>query len=493
MLKVLLAYPPHYRLKGFSQNSIPLGVCYLGAELERHGHEVRILNAEHTKEGHYHHNKPDEWSKEIEAFTEYRKRDFREHEVWKMIRNEIETFQPDVLGLTVRSSVVSSSIHFAKIAKELHNDIVTVFGGPHPTVLPEEMLSSPVVDFAVRGEGEKTLLELVEALEGKRRFSIIPGLSYKEDGQIINNHDRPLLPIDDILHPARHLMAHLEDHDQDDFGFFTSSRGCPFDCIFCGSRTIWTRKVRFRDPHDVALEMANTYEQFDTHFFTGIDDTFTVNTNHARKVCEKIIEFGLPKVPGFRWNCNTRPETLTPDVLDIMRESGCAAVGIGVESGNEGILKRMNKQYTVADVRRAAKMVKEADLFLTVQFMFGLPFETESEMRETVKLAEEIEAHSVRLSVATPLPGTPLYYEAKAMGYFSEGIDWDDVMLRNDGIIFNKIYNPKEKNRIMSQIIGEFQRIEEKTKSIKIGKIEEYESLYKNNLPQMGLNGKKEG
>ena len=121
-----------------------------------------------------------------------------------------------------------------------------------------------------------------------------------------------------------------------------------------------------------------------------------------------------------------------------MKTAGCAAVAIGIESGNDRILKKLKKSYTTHQIRAAAAMVKETGMVLAGQFIIGLPFETESDMWDTVRLAEEIEAESVKLSIATPLPNTELYDLAMQAGYFPDGLNWSDAMLHNDGILFNK-------------------------------------------------------
>jgi len=475
-MRIFLINPPWYVLQGgeSNQNSTPLGACYLAAMLESGGHDARVMNADRGDSRY-----ENEWTIDIRMFDSYRARDFRQHPVWKKIADSVASFRPDVVGITVRTPAVESSLFLCETVKRIDRGIFTVVGGPHPTALPDEMLESPYVDFVVRREGEATIVELVNALSSGSDRSSVAGLSYKRGQAIHHNPDRPFLDIDTIPHPAKHLMLDIEAHDQDDFNPILASRGCPYQCIFCASANVWSRKVRFRDPADVVQEMRETCERFDTHFFSFEDDTFTIRRDICFRLFELIVDSGLQKVPGFRWVCNTRPELLDPELLRAMRRSGCAAVAIGIESGNDRILKRLKKNYTVAHVKEAARMIKEAGLVLSTQFMIGLPFETEDDMWDTVRLAEALSPESVMLSVATPLPKTELYTLASEKGYFKNGIRWAEVTTKNDGILFNTVYSPERKARIMEAVRSAFEDIQKRTIEIKIASRKRYEDMYK--------------
>ena len=473
---ILLINPPWFILEDakLGQNSTPLGLCYLAAAIAKRNYEVAILNAERTDERYYY-----EWTKELDAFESFRSRHIQEHPVWEKLADKIKSLKPKIVGITIRTPAVESALYLCELIKNIDNEVSIIVGGPHPTALPEEMLASEHIDFVVRGEGEDTFVELIEKLRQGHDQTAVRGLSYRLDGNIVHNPDRPLMNMSDVPHPAKNLMIDLDKHDQDDFNPIMASRGCPYRCIFCASANVWSRNVRFREPIDVVNEIAQTHERFDTRFFSFDDDTFTLKKERCMEICRLIVQFGLNKIPGFRWTSNTRPELLSPDLLDCMKSAGCAAVAIGIESGNNGILKRLRKSYTTEQIRAAAAMIKQTGMVLAGQFIIGFPFETESEMWDTVKLAEDIEAESVKLSIATPFPKTELYDLAKEKGYFPDGINWSDVMLHNDGILFNKIYSEDQKNRIMEDIISEFRRIQEKTIKDKISRIEQYESLYK--------------
>lgn len=476
-MKTLLINPPWFILEeaDLGQNATPSGLCYLAGALETHGFEVKVLNAERTDENFYY-----DWTKEIDAFESFRARDIKEHPVWQKVIARVKSFAPDLVGISIRTPALESAKNLCALIKEYDSRIPIVVGGPHPTVRATDMLETGYIDYVVRGEGEVTLVDLARCLKEGGDLASVQGLSYLKDGEPVDNANRPLSSLESITPPAKHLMMDLEAHDQDDFNPIMTSRGCPYSCIFCGSANVWGRGVRYRAPRDIVNEIKDIHEKYDTRFFSFDDDTFTLNEKHVREICRLIIADGLHEIPGFRWTCNTRPEKLNYDLLVLMRKAGCAAVAIGIESGSDEILKRIKKNYTSDDVRKAAKIIKKAGMVLAGQFIIGFPFETEEDMLETVRLAEDIEAESVKVSVATPLPNTDLFDMAMDEGYFTGNVNWSDVMLHNDGILFNKIYTPADKKRIMTTIVGEFKRIQDKTIHEKVGRIKEYESQYKN-------------
>lgn len=475
-MRILLINPPWYILQNAKivQNSTPLGLCYLGAVLETHHHDVRILNADRMEEGY-----ENEWTVEMDSFRSFCKEDLWRHPVWKKILDVIQSLRPQVIGISIRTPAVASSLLLCELIKQIDREILIAVGGPHPTALPQELLASSYIDFVVRGEGEATLAELLGGIAGRVKYSSILGLSYKSNGKIQHNRDRPLLEIDTIPYPAKHLMLDLNLHDQDDFNAILASRGCPYNCIFCATSNVWTKRVRFRKSLDVVKEIEETYKRFNTRFFSFEDDTFTIRRDRCAEICDLIIKYGLQKISGFRWVCNTRPELLNSNLLQRMRDAGCAAVAIGIESGNAEVLKRLKKGYTIEQVKKAAKMIRETGMILSAQFMIGLPFETESDIWDTVRLAEELEPESVMLSVATPLPKTELFYLAKDMGYINNDITWSEVTTKNDGILFNKEYSLEKKVRIIREVTSAFKRIQNKKIDIKIGSRKRYENMYK--------------
>lgn len=194
--------------------------------------------------------------------------------------------------------------------------------------------------------------------------------------------------------------------------------------------------MRWRSPANVVAEMVETQARWGTEFFSFQDDTFTTNHKLVHALCDEIMACSWDG--HFRWVCNTRPELLDDAIVAHMKAAGCAAIAIGVESGNDDVLRSLKKGFVADDVRRAAAIMKRHDVTLSAQFMIGLPNESVEQMMDTARLMEEIDPVSVMLSVATPLPGTELHEQARAMGYIDDDPDWTTVTTKNDGMLFPK-------------------------------------------------------
>ncbi|MHB8066853.1 MAG: B12-binding domain-containing radical SAM protein [Desulfobaccales bacterium] len=489
-MKILLMDPPWYVfMKGLlRQPNAPLGSCYLAAVLEQAGFEVAVFNSDLITTGG-----DNQYSQEMQVYRDFLSEQADPgHPVWQQVERVLRDFAPDVLGLTVRTPALSSALHAAALAKQLRPDIKVVLGGPHPTVMPDDTATLSNVDAVVCGEGEQTILDLVRSWDQGRSLKGLPGVSYwdQETQTVVHGPKRPLIEdLDTLPFPAKHLIVDRHSlMEEDHYCTIMFSRGCPARCIFCSSPAIWTRRVRFRSAGNMIKEMLRTHEQYNTRFFSFQDDTFTVSKKRISELCEEIIASGLTSVPGFRWACNTRPELVSEPLLEKMYEAGCAVVAIGVESGNDDILKKMKKGYTTAQVREAARMIKASGLTLSAQFLIGMPFETEAQIWDTYRLAEELEPVSVMLSVATPLPGTELYQMSREMGYFQDGLSWEQITTKNDGVIFNRKYPRPEVERIIQKVQQAFDALQERMLPVKNETRMSYERLYKEQVaPAYGL------
>jgi len=432
-MKILLMDPPWYR---FQQNAnqpyASLGLTYCAA-MVRDRHEVVVYNPDLQPSGEL-----NQYDLEMDGYQNYLQLSKDpNHEVWQEVREVIADVGPDVLGIQARTASFASALAAARIAKTLHPGVRTVVGGPHPTLVPGD-LRHDGVDFFVHGEGELTFRELVACLEAGADVGGVAGLSWKRpDGTIVTNAARPNHPrLDDFPFPAKDLILFDELMEPDGYCTVLFSRGCPYRCTFCSSPTIWTRKMRWRTPANVVAEMAATQARWGTEFFSFQDDTFTTNHKLVHQLCDELMARSWDG--HFRWVCNTRPELLDDAIVAHMKAAGCAAIAIGVESGNDEVLRRLKKGFVADDVRRAAEIIRRHGVTLSAQFMIGLPHETVDQMRDTAALMEEIDPVSVMLSVATPLPGTELHDQAKAEGFIGDDPDWTTVTTKNDGMLFPK-------------------------------------------------------
>lgn len=427
-MKYLHVSPPWYVFHGegsLRQPMVPLGAAYCARAALSAGWDALIWNGDLLPEG-----VENQYSQEMSAYSHYLETKdvaMLDAGVWEDYHDLLRDYQPDVIGITSLTASHPSALVCAKIAKELLPNVITVFGGPHPSALPMYVVQERYVDFVIPEEGEIALQNLLTDIYHQKPKTY-PGI-YRAD---FVQH------LDELHWPAKgKVVDRYGLLQRDHYGLVMYSRGCPFRCEFCASPELWTRSARWKSAEDLADEMVAVHKQYDTRYFSMQDDTFTLNRKRTMQLCHEIIERGLPTVPGFRWTCNTRPELVDAELLETMQQAGCAAVAIGIEFGSPRMLKKVQKGFTVEQVRDGAKIIKQSGLISSGQFMVGYPTETAEEMWQTARLAEELEMDSVMLSVATPLPNTPLYHEAHQLGLIGPptSVDWGKVTTKNDGML----------------------------------------------------------
>jgi anaerobic magnesium-protoporphyrin IX monomethyl ester cyclase len=492
--KYLHICPPWYVFHGsgnLRQPNVPLGAAYCARAALSVGWQAQIWNGDLLPEGG-----ENQYSEEMTAYSGYLVNQSRiDNPVWDELRATLLTLRPDVVGITALTASYPSALRCAAIVKDELPACLVVLGGPHPNALPEQCLKDSFdIDIVVTGEGEITLGEILTRVANREPIWNISGTV---SGRVLFgevNPPRSFVPdLDTLGWPVKGRV--YDPHtllNRDHFGLVMNSRGCPYYCEFCASPELWTRKVRWRSPKDMAAEMLAIHKEYDTRYFSFEDDTFTLNRPRTIELMKAIIDTGLTTVPGFRWTCNTRPDAVDEERLNWLKRAGCAAVAVGIESGNPRILKKTQKAFTADEVRAAVKLIKQAELVSSGQFMIGLPTETEAEMMDTVNLAGELECESVMLSVATPLPATLLYQEALTLGLIPpEGIDWATVTTKNDGMLMTIEHRGKhipmpldQRRELVAKIQGAFDEIQNRTLEVKNSTRHYYEAQY---LPENEL------
>ena len=365
----------------------PLGLAYIAAVLEREGHQVQAHDLGLDPEVPLH-----------ESVT------------------AVQRFSPDLVGITSMTSNHHNAREVATLVKSAIGCPV-VIGGPHATVFPERVVQEACFDFLIYGEGEETMLELVQLLDSegmspsREALASIKGFCYMDEGQAVCNPARRLIPnLDALPFPARHLF-NLERYplyasNGERMITVLSSRGCPFNCSYC-FKGIVGRTYRQRSPANIIQELHEIVDRYGVRDFYFIDDLFTLNVSRLKTLLDCILETGL----GVRWQCLARVDRVTPEVLRHMHRAGCRQIHYGIESGNEGILGAIGKGITMAQVRRAVKWTMEAGIRAKGYFMLGLPGDTLSTMRQTIDFAVELDLDDAMFSVTTPFPGTRLWDE----------------------------------------------------------------------------------
>lgn len=340
--------------------------------------------------------------------------------------------ETDIIGFTATSPMMKHAEELARKIKKNNAETVIVFGGSHPSVLPENTLKNENIDVVVSGEGEITMLEIVQAIDKGLPFDMVNGISYRNKGDIIHNPNRELIKdIDTIPFPARKLMK------QDKFleigykkygdrgAWVFSSRGCPYHCTYCASWRIWTRKWRARSPENIIEEVCELVDAFNLDRINFADDTFTISRERVIEFCHQLKREKLQ----ITWGCNVRADSVDKKLFEVMKSAGCTDIWIGAESGSPIILKDIKKGITLTQIKNAFKWSKDADLKRRAYLMIGSPKESKETIRQTEKLVDEIKPDTLEFSILTPYPGCENYEMAKKDGYASDDVDWSKIDL----------------------------------------------------------------
>jgi anaerobic magnesium-protoporphyrin IX monomethyl ester cyclase len=401
-----------------SRKHIPLGLGYLAAVLERAGHQVQIYDAVVE-------NEP--------------------------LGDALDRDKFELVGISSTTPLINEAWEAARQAKA--HGAITILGGPHPTLLPDESMQRPEVDLVVRGEGEDAIVEIASNLQSltanllspqcfeRAVWSRIAGLSFRDEhGEIVHNPPRPLREdLDSIPFPAHHLfkieryanLQPLTDGLNPKARAYTivTSRGCPYNCIYC-SKAITGRIWRPRSPENVVAEWRWLVRDLQATEIGVTDDTMTLDLERAKTICRMLIAEGLNTVPWITIHgINVR--NTDEELLRLMKQAGCKRVGFGVESGNQCVLDSIKKQQTVDEVRRAFANAKKVGLETMGFFIFGLPTDTEETMEDTIRLALELDPELANFMIAAPYPGTEMYDIILQEGHlFSH--DWRDFAIHDE-------------------------------------------------------------
>ncbi len=420
--RILLVEPPFYRLfkDTYSLDRYPLSLAYLAGMIKRETNwSVMVYNADFSPQ-----------SETIKVsylastgFDNYLNnlRDLS-GSVWRVIKSTISEFNPDVVGISAKSQNFASACIVAKLAKEINKQIIVIVGGPHPSMVGSEVLKCPDIDVGVKGEGENTIVELLNAIETKNEFDGIQGIIYRKNGQIFENPPREFIKdLDSLPFPHETAPEVLKDYDQYPLTAFRNifaTRGCPYNCFFCGSRKIWGRKVRFRSPENIIKEIKGLQKKGlrSIHFD---DDIFGINKQYINFLCTALIKY----CQGLNWSCEFHVKLVDEQTISLMHAAGCYLIQIGIESGNNEILKKMRKNFTIEEAISACKIIKKHGIELQAFFIIGFPQETEDTLNDSVAAMKKIQSDLLTYSIFTPYPGTEAFEFCREIGLIDEDYD----------------------------------------------------------------------
>ena len=389
-MKVLLINP-FYPIS--ETPSPPLGLSYLAAALTKAGVEVKILD--------------------LVVFPYSQ----------DMLRALLECFKPDIVGITAVTMTFNNAINVIKDVKSVNHNILTVIGGPHVSFCAKETLHSfSELDIIALGEGEGTIVELCKAVDSGKALGNVRGIAYRRKEKInFSEKRKPIEDLDSLPNPERRLLPLGRYKALGMPISLTTSRGCPFKCIFCVGRKMVGAKIRYRSPSKIVdeLEYLNT---FDFHQINIADDLFTANNDHCVAVCDEIIRRDL----RLTWTSFARVDTVTKDVLTKMKTAGCNAVSFGIESANTKILKTVKKGITLEQVEAAVVMCKRTGITPYASFILGLPGETPQTIEETMDFGRKMKqlGLSFGFHLLAPFPGTEVRKNRHQYGIKILTDDW---------------------------------------------------------------------
>lgn len=387
---------------------LPLGLAYVAAAADTQGHTVKMLNL----------------MMQADAQT--------------ALRAAIVDFNPEIIGISVRNIddqkmenprfLLGSVKEVVAQCRELSNATI-ILGGAGFSIFPQATLDYLEADIGIQGEGETSFLTLLERLRDKKDLSDIPGLclpgrSIRSASGHIKNLNDVMLPL-----PVVHLLTPSALEGKEVWIPFQTRRGCPMGCIYCSTATIEGRTIRKRDPQKVVETIARYVDVGLDHLFF-VDNTFNLPNSYARTLCDHLISARMK----INWRCILYPWKVDDELVEKMARSGCKEVSLGFESGSAKILAKMNKRYTLADVRQISERLKKCGISRMGFLLLGGPGETRETVNESLIYADSLGLEAMKITIGIRIyPHTPLAQTA-----INEGL-----IKADDNLLFPKFYITK--------------------------------------------------
>lgn len=376
MVKIALARVNYSQLysvyddgKTYKQRDIltPYHLLSLASYMEKHGIEVKIFDAE------------------VDLMTQ------------EKLALAILEWNPDFVGITTTTPDINLDFQVCRLIKEAKSSIITVFGGPHSSAIPDDVASNSNVDYVVVGDGESALLDIIYG-----RYS-------NGDDCIIYSkpQDVSSLPM-----PAHHLIDYNKykfsdpHHGRVRTASIMSARGCPFECNFC----FHNRNVRYRNVDDFISEIEYLYAVKGVRYFYIYDDTFFIKKIRISQIAKRIKDL---QISDAYFQCLTRGNTIYPDLLDELRAVNLVRVSMGIESGSDQTLIDAHKGVSKADYINACKVLYSTDIETRGSFIIGHPYDNRESVLETIQFSKDLQLYHANFNIMTPYPGTEIYDKAK--------------------------------------------------------------------------------
>ena len=420
--KILLVNPPFHRLykDSYSEDMYPSGIGYLAGSIKtKTNWEVLVYNADFVP------NSDLLFSFKYELNTGFknylRSLGDLSISVWKEVQQTIADYKPAVVGIYSSSASFASARIVAKLAKSFSHKTLVVLGGPHSTAVGKDVLQDQNIDFAIRGEGELTVLELLKVISERGSVKKVKGIVYRAADEIVETPKADYITdLDALVFPhkcAPEVLKDYEKYPKTAFRGILVSRGCPYNCFFCGSRDIMGRKLRLRSITNVLQEI-KSLQNLGLKYIQFLDDIFGADKEYTRQLCELLIR----ECPGISWGCLMRVNLIDEQILVMVKKAGCRNIEIGIESGSNEMLQKIRKGITIEEAIVATNLIRKNGIKLTANFVVGFPEETEQTLNDTFNAMKKIKGR-LNYSVFTPYPGTEAFAFCLEQGLITEGFN----------------------------------------------------------------------
>ena len=347
----------------------------------------------------------------------------------KQMLNFVKKVNPEIVGMTMNTTNRFEVLDLAKKIKNMLR-VPIILGGPHPSLLPEQLLKNyGFINYIVRNEGEKTIVNLIDAIENKKDLEKIKGISYRKKGVV--KHNAPvdsIINLDELPFPEWKFFDLSKYSKQNEYpkefekypvGSIISSRGCPFQCTFCSSSSLWGHKIRFRSAENVLEEIKMLYN-LGIRFFVYNDDNFTSDKKRAIKICRLMVDEGLHKKMG--WQCRAEVNLMDDELLGWMKKANCNMIEFGVEDCSSEGLKWFKKGHTHDQVKIAFDLCKKYRIKIKSYFILGGDFETKENIQKKKKYISDLDPDTTTASILLAYPGTEIYELGKSKGLWKDDV-----------------------------------------------------------------------
>lgn len=410
-MKVLLINPPYATLKEIFEKNTHLALPYLAAVLDQNDIDFKYLDLEKFKLDKYYSDRSHDINDETVEKNYWKNLFDDNNPIWQFLKKETINYKPDIIAISSTTPAYYSAVRVVEIIKIILPNTKFIIGGPHATVEYEDILKENLFDFVVRGEGEQTFLELVKAIDsGIKDYSNILGISYRINENFLNNPNREIiLNLDTIPSPQKHYKL---DGSNELIICIAASRGCNNKCNYCSTPFLWPG-LRTRSPQNIVAEIKEALRIHGNRIIAFHDPNFNFNKKRIVDLCREIIKNNLNITAMFLGNLNI----IDDELCKIMKRAGFVSVYAGVETGDQDMMGKLNKNLTIEEIEKSVKILHKNGIACNAFTMYGLPDQSIESMRKTNKLLREVDFWDVWYSMFFPIPGSEFYFRLKRDNY----------------------------------------------------------------------------